>query len=281
MDNVLIIPKRSKEEAQALAAQVAEWLTARGKVVLAEPGGPVSGAQTVPADEAAALADLIVVLGGDGTLLHAARLCRRREVPILGVNLGSLGFMTEVPREEVFPALAATLAGQCAFERRTRLAVQLVRKGIVVFEGESLNDAVISKNALARIAGIDVRVDGARLTTFLADGVIVSTPTGSSAYGLAAGGPLVHPAVEAMVLTPICPHTLTQRPLVLPDRVALSFELSSASEMFVTLDGQTGCALEPGDVVQVRRAPTATILVRGGRANYFAVLRDKLRWNER
>jgi len=281
MQTVAIIPKRSKPEALALAGAVAAWLGEHGHTALVEEPFAVAGATTVSGDELAARAELVVVLGGDGTLLHAARLCRQREVPILGVNLGSLGFMTEVPREQALVALEATLAGRYGVERRPRLVVRLIRRGAAVLEGVALNDAVLSKNALARIAEIVVTVGGAHLTTFRADGVIISTPTGSSAYGLAAGGPLVHPAVPAVVLTPICPHTLTQRPIVLPDSLPLTFELLSESEMFVTIDGQTGMALERGDRLEVERAAAATLLVRGDHAGWFAVLRDKLRWNER
>jgi len=281
MQTIALIPRRSKPEAVALAEKVADWLVARGKGVICEIGGEVPGARPVTADEIASMADLVVVLGGDGTLLHAARMCAHREVPLLGINHGSLGFMTDVPRERTFEALEHTLAGRYSLERRIKLAVQVVRRGEVILEGEVLNDAVIGKNALARIADIGASVDGAYLTTFKADGVIVSTPTGSSAYSLAAGGPLVHPAVSAVLVTPICPHTLTQRPIVLPDDRALEFELLSESEMFVTLDGQTGRALERGDKVTLRRSPTATVLVRSDHASWYAVLRNKLRWGER
>lgn len=281
MQTIALIPRRSRPEAVALAEKVADWLTQRGKSVISEAGAAVAGTAGLAPDELAAQADLVVVLGGDGTLLHAARLCHTREVPILGINHGSLGFMTDVPRERTFEALEHTLAGRYTLERRTKLWVQIVRGAEVLSDSEVLNDAVIGKNALARIADIVANVNGAYLTTFKADGVIISTPTGSSAYSLAAGGPLVHPAVRAMLITPICPHTLTQRPIVLPDDVQLEFELQSESEMFVTLDGQTGRALERGDRVVIRRAPNSTVLVRSDQASYFAVLRNKLKWGER
>jgi NAD+ kinase len=281
MQTVALIPRRSKPEALVFAATVADWLLARGKTVVCEATTPVTGADGLSSEELAERADLVVVLGGDGTLLHTARLFQRREVPILGINLGSLGFMTDVPRERTFEALEHTLAGRYTLERRTKLTVEVVRGGQAIFEGEVLNDAVIGKNALARIADIEATVEGAWLTTFKADGVIISTPTGSSAYALAAGGPLMHPGVGAVLLTPICPHTLTQRPIVLPEGLTLEFALLSESEMFVTLDGQTGRALERGDRVIVRRAPTSTVLVRSDHASYFAVLRNKLRWGER
>jgi NAD+ kinase len=281
MQTVALIPRRSKPEAIQLAEQVAEWLIERGKAVISEADQIVAGTAAVPSDEIAQKADLIVVLGGDGTLIHAARLCSRREVPILGINHGSLGFMTDVPREKTFEALEHTLAGRYTLEKRTKLRVRVVRGGEDIVDAEVLNDAVIGKNALARIADIEAHVEGAYLTTFKADGVIISTPTGSSAYSLAAGGPLVHPGVRAILVTPICPHTLTQRPIVLPDDQRLMFELKSDGELFVTLDGQTGRALEQGDRIVVERAKTATVLVRSDHASYFAVIRNKLKWGER
>jgi NAD+ kinase len=272
--------RRSKPEAAAVAAEVAVWLRARGLEVEAAGDVPVEGACSAPAQRVRE-SDLLVVLGGDGTLLQAARLLGSAEVPILGVNLGSLGFMTDVPVERTFEALEHALAGRCTFERRMKLAVRVERQGAPVLEGEALNDAVVSKNALARVADIGASVDGRPLATLKADGVIVSTPTGSSAYGLAAGGPLVHPAVAAVVVTPICPHTLTQRPIVLPDHLPVALELLSDGEMFVTLDGHTGCALERGDRVLVERAASAVVLVRADHAGYFEVLRRKLKWGER
>ena len=281
MQTVALIPRRSKPEAVALAEKVADWLIERGKAVISEASFVVQGTAPVPSNELAARADLVVVLGGDGTLLHAARLCSGREVPILGVNYGSLGFMTDVPREKTFEALEHTLAGGYSLEKRTKLAVEIVRAGRTVLAAEVLNDVVIGKNALARIADLEATVAGAYLTTFKADGVIISTPTGSSAYSLAAGGPLVHPGVRAIVVTPICPHTLTQRPIVLPEDAAVELLLKSDDEMFVTLDGQSGQALVRGDRVVARRSPTGIVLVRTDHASYFAVLRNKLKWGER
>lgn len=281
MRTFALIPKHSQREAIALAESAAAFLVERGCAVISEARVPVAGTAHVAADEVAAKADCIIVLGGDGTLLHAARLCHRREVPILGVNLGSLGFMTEVPKEQLFPALEQILAGHVELERRTKLHVRVVRGGEVLVDTEVLNDVVIGKNALARIADIQARVGPVPLATFKADGVIVATPTGSSAYSLAAGGPLVHPTVRAVIITPICPHTLTQRPILLPDDEEIELTLTSDGEMFVTLDGQSGRALEQGDRVIVRRAPTAAVLVRHDRGSYYSVIRGKLKWGER
>jgi len=275
-----IIPKRSRPEARALAVQVAEWLRARGCRVLCEPDTHVDGAEPVASGEIASRADMLVVLGGDGTLLHAARLCERREVALLGVNMGTLGFLTEVPRSELWTYLARVLAGDFTLDRRSKLRVRLVRGEKELLDAEVLNDVVVTKNALSRLAAIEARVEGRRLTTFHADGVIVATPTGSSAYSLAAGGPLVHPLVQATLVVPICPHTLSERPIVVPDDRAVELELASESEMWVTLDGQSGQALCAGDRVVAERAPTGLLLVRGPQA-YFDTLRARLRWGER
>lgn len=281
MRTVAIIPKRSKPEALALAEEVTAWLHERGREVICEAGTAISGATPVPPQSLAERAELVVVLGGDGTLLHASRLCATREVPILGINMGTLGFMTEVPRSRLYEALERALVGNLPVERRSKLSVRVLRGGAELLSTEVLNDVVINKNALARIADIEAFVEGVRLTTFRADGIIVSTPTGSSAYGVAAGGPLMHPAVSALLLVPICPHTLTQRPIVLPDDQEVELVLLSSGEMFVTLDGQSGRALEQGDRVVIRRAPHSALLARLDRASYFAVLRDKLKWGER
>jgi len=281
MQTIAIIPKRSKPEALVLAEQVASWLIERGRAVISEEGVFVRGTAVVSAAKLAELADLIVVLGGDGTLLHASRLCVGREVPILGVNMGTLGFMAEVPQEQVFQALDRALSGNIRLEKRMKLRVRVVRGGDTLIDTEVLNDVVINKNALARIADIEVSVDGARLTTFRADGIIVATPTGSSAYSLAAGGPLVHPTIPAMLLVPICPHALTQRPIVLPDDRRVELVLKTDGEMFVTLDGQSGRDMAENDRVIVERAQNSTVLIREDGVGYFNVLRNKLKWGER
>lgn len=281
MRTVAIIPKRSKPEAHRLAEQIASWLIERGYGVISEAQTMVCGTAAVPSREIPWKADLLLVLGGDGTLLHAARLCFEREVPILGVNLGTLGFMTEVSQENVFSALERVLAGQYRIERRTKLRVEVIRGEETILASEVLNDVVISKNALARIADIEATVNGASLTMFKADGIIISTPTGSTAYSLAAGGPIVHPTISAMLLVPICPHTLSNRPIVMSDDQEVELVLRSGGEMFVTLDGQEGRELVRGDRVVVRRAPTGVALVRDQGASYYSVLRNKLRWGER
>ncbi len=226
--------------------------------------------------------DLIVVLGGDGTLLSVARTAQSEGIPLLGVNLGSLGFLTETALDRLDPVLDAVCAGDCSLEERIMLEVA-VRHG----EHERgpfvvLNDVVINKAALARMIEMEASVDGAYLTTYRADGLIVATPTGSTAYSLAAGGPIVYPDMEAVVVTPICPHTLTNRSLVVPDRVTVEVAIHSAGQdIHLTLDGQLGIELAPGDRVRIRKAAARTRLVHHPGHEWFGVLRQKLKWGER
>ena len=227
-------------------------------------------------------ADLLVVLGGDGTLLSVARAVEQRAVPILGINLGTLGFLAEVSVDEMLDALGRTLAGEMAIEPRMRLAVRLTRDGRELRSWLALNDAVITKGASARIVDLEARADGQLVTTYHADGLIVSTPTGSTAYSLSAGGPILLPGVPSLVLTPICPHALTQRPLVLPDSVAIEVIVHPrGGEVQLAIDGQEGAPLHDGDLVAVRRSEHPTLLVVPRQHSRFEVLRTKLRWGER
>nr|WP_274622021.1 NAD(+)/NADH kinase [Myxococcus fulvus] len=232
--------------------------------------------------ELASRADLTVVLGGDGTLIYAARLLGGRGVPILGVNLGSLGFMTEVPVEELFTTLEEVLAGRFQVDSRMKLTCRLIRGGRVLIEDEILNDVVINKGALARIADHETSIDGVPITTYKADGVILATPTGSTAYSLSAGGPIVHPSVDCTVLSPICSHALTQRSIVVPaDRTIRITLRSETADTYLTLDGQTGHGLQGGDCIEVVRSANRVNLVRNPRVAYFSILRQKLHWGER
>lgn len=241
-----------------------------------------TGWKATPPDEIRERAEVVVVLGGDGTLIHAARLLRGRPVPILGVNLGSLGFMTEFPLSGALPALASVLAGTARIDSRMKLACRLVRAGKVVLEDEVLNDIVITKAALAKISDHETWLDGAYVATFKSDGVIFATPTGSTAYSLSAGGPIVHPSLDCAVVTPICPHALTQRPIVVPADVPLTVKLSAeVSDVYLTIDGQEGLPLKLGDQLEIWKAEHRMQLVRNPQLDYFAILRTKLRWGER
>jgi NAD+ kinase len=269
-----IIHKRSSPEAEARAGQLAKALAARKIAVLTEDGAV--------RDQS----DLVVVLGGDGTLIHAAGLLSKRKepVPILGVNMGSLGFLTEIPLAELEETLEAVLAGKARVSERLKLKVSLERKGKggEAVDAEVLNDVVINKGALARMADLEATCAGEYVTTYRADGVIVATPTGSTAYALAANGPILHPQMEGIIVAPICPHTLTQRPIVVPDDREITLELKSQNgNVYLTLDGQTGVPLQAGDRVHITPSPNRAQLVCNLKMDYFGILRAKLRWGER
>ncbi len=234
-------------------------------------------------EEVARGADLVVVLGGDGTLIHAATLLEGKAVPILGVNMGSLGFMTEVPQSELYPALELVLAGRARVSERMKLRVHLHRGGRSerTLDTEVLNDVVIAKSALSRMAELDTRCSGDYVTTYKADGVIIATPTGSTAYSLAANGPIMYPTMRGVIIAPICPHTLTQRPLVVPDDENIEIVLVNDTEVYLTLDGQKGMPLQRGDRVQVKQSHNRVLLVRNPNIGFFGILRAKLRWGER
>ncbi|MFL5311735.1 MAG: NAD(+)/NADH kinase [Myxococcales bacterium] len=281
MRMVGIVPRLHSEAAAQLAREMVVRLTARGVKALVEIEAAVSGTSSAPGRELAASAELIVVLGGDGTLIHAAGLCAGREVPILGVNMGTLGFLTEFPRDRVWDALEAALAGKLHASRRLMLSADVRRGGQVLLSGAVLNDVVVSRDALSRLAQLEVSVDGSEAATYEADGLIVATPTGSTAYSLSAGGPIVYPTLDAILLTPICPHALTQRPVVLPADLPIRVRLASRGEMFVTLDGSLGRHLQAGDEVEIRTAAHRTALLKNPDLDPFAILRQKLRWGAR
>ncbi|MFL5354568.1 NAD(+)/NADH kinase [Archangium sp.] len=281
MQTLVLVAKKDKPEAAELAARIREHypsLEVLGDRLLAH----TLGWQRVDDRELAARAELVVVLGGDGTLIHAARLLDGRPTPIMGVNLGSLGFMTEIPVEELFTSLDEVLAGRFKTDSRMKLCSRLVREGKVLVQDEVLNDVVINKGALARIADHEVSIEGVPIATYKADGVILATPTGSTAYSLSAGGPIVHPSVDCTVLSPICSHALTHRPIIVPaDRTIRVTLATETADTFLTLDGQTGHSLQCGDSIEVVRSPNRVNLVRNPRVGYFSILRQKLHWGER
>jgi NAD+ kinase len=278
-----LVVRRESAGAVELARTLSERLRARGVAVLVEP--EIDGRLgTEVAGKAAMVrrADLIVSLGGDGTLLGVARLTATAALPVLGVNLGALGFLTEVTTEEALPAIERVFAGEFRLDHRTTLAVRVLRGGEEVASSQVLNDAVINKSALARILDLTASVDGEYLCVYKADGLIVATPTGSTAYSLSAGGPVVEPSVGVILLAPICPHMLTQRPLVLSDSAVVRVELQARDrEVLLTLDGQEGVPLVTGDVIEVRKSPHGVALVRTGARSALTVLREKLHWGER
>lgn len=238
----------------------------------------LSGVECVEAQQFEAESDLLLVLGGDGTLLHAVSLLQTRRVPVLGVNLGHIGFLTEVAREELVELLPQAIDGALPMSERMRLDVQVKRGDEVLLARRVLNDAVFAMRSLARVATYQVFKDNDIMTTIRGDGVIVSSPTGSTAYALASGGPVVSPEVEALVLTPIAPHMLTQRPLVMPARGILEIQLVSPSDAFASLDGHFGHQIGEGDRMTVCKAEVGALLIGVPWRNYYQMLRTKLRW---
>ena len=226
--------------------------------------------------------ELLIVLGGDGTLLSAARALGGHRVPILAVNLGGLGFLTSVTLDELYPALEQIIAGKHSASERMMLDAAIRREGKPAERQCALNDAVATKAALARMLEFDVYVDRSHVGRYRADGIIVATPTGSTAYSLAAGGPIIDPELDAFVITPICPHMLTNRPLVIPSSATIELDFAPAEEpVYITLDGQIGFQLHPQDRVVVTKSANRVSLIRPPRKTYFEVLRSKLRWSER
>jgi NAD+ kinase len=240
------------------------------------------GVDVCPGADVAARADALVVLGGDGTLLGASHALARPDVPVLGVNFGSLGFLTEVALTELFPTLQGVLDSRYEFEERRMLRASVRRRGSPDESGDVLNDVVVTKAVLSRIIELDVIVDGVFVSAFRADGLIVSSPTGSTAYNLAAGGPILHPALPAVVLTPICPHMLTNRPLVVGDESVIEVRLRAERgvEVQATFDGQRAIAISSDDTVVVTRSPRTLRLVKARGRDFFGVLRAKLKWGE-
>lgn len=276
--------KPGESDLADIVRELEKWLLDRGIEVLPDPeAGRWTRTAGMPRGDLAQKVDLIVVLGGDGTLLAVARAIASRDVPILGVNLGTLGFLAETARNNLFPSLEGVLAGEFEVEERMRFDVTVTRDGEELGCYIALNDAVVSNTALSRMVHLETRADGAEVATYHADGLIVATPTGSTAYSLSAGGPLLLPTVETILLTPISPHTLTQRPLVLPGHCVIEIRVMDArgGEVHLTVDGQVGRELAEGDLVTVRRSPHPARLLTPPNRNRFQVMRAKLRWGER
>jgi NAD+ kinase len=285
-----LVAKHNLDAAAGLLAELAGWLEARGVEPVFETHtaalvGLPPGRPTFSRDDLPRNSDLVVLLGGDGTLIGmAGRIAHAgTNVPILGVNFGSLGFLTEITLPELYDSLESVLEGEAEIEERMMLRARTLRGGDVVAERAVVNDAVITKGALSRIIDLSVSVGDELVMQVRADGLIVATPTGSSAYNLAAGGPIVHPAVDAMLLTPIAPHMLTNRPVVLPasSQLCVTPLMDGNHEVYVTLDGQSGHPLQSGDRIEITRSTHSVRLVRATQRTYFDVLRQKLKWGAR
>src|SRR2546425_9212297 len=266
VQSVILVTKPKQPDVARVATELAAWFKAKNIQSSLEP-------------EAAAKADLVIVVGGDGTLLSAARLLSDRQIPILAINHGGLGFLTEVTLEEMYPAIERVLAGHFITEHRMMMDIEVSRANKRTARDRALNDIVINKGTLSRMIELESRVDGQYVSKFRADGLIVATPTGSTAYNLSAGGPIIFPTMSAMIMTPICSHTLTNRPIVLPPGVKVEIVLrSSQDDVQLTVDGQVGLKLEMNDQIIMEKSNVAVKLVAPADKNYFDILRGKLKW---
>jgi len=282
INKIALICKAGRPEAIEVVKDLLPWLRERGIEAFVDlESATALNIKGYPRPEIPSLVDVIIVLGGDGTLLSVARLVGDRGVPILGVNLGGLGFITEVTIPEIYESIEKIISNQCPAEDRVMLTARVHRHSESIAEYSVLNDVVINKGALARMIELDTYINHQYVTSFRADGLIISTPTGSTAYSLSAGGPILYPTLESFVMTPICPHTLTNRPIVLPDSFIVEAIIKAGEDVFLTLDGQVGFSLKVGDTVEVFKAHFKTKLLLPSSRDYFQVLRAKLKWGER
>ena len=276
-----IIFKRQDARVRDIAGDIIPWLQSRGVEVLVDKAAADQCPGSVcfaPPEELVGKVEIVCVFGGDGTLLYAARLIGAKGVPILGINLGSLGFLTEVKLDEMHAAFEGLLSGEYRLEERVLLNVEVIRNGTVIAQYRALNDAVINKGALARIIDLEVSVNSQPVLFTRADGLIISTPTGSTAYSLAAGGPILYPTLDAFIITPICPHALANRPVVISDRDTVGVCLRHGADVMLTVDGQVGMPLQPQDHLSVHRAQSTLKLALPFGGAFFKLLREKLRW---
>jgi len=279
-----IVSKPNSHAAGETIPKLLEWLRARGLAArmdreTADYAGDGPG---LPRPEVPEGCDLVIVLGGDGTLLSAARAIGRREIPLFPVNLGALGFLTAITLDELYPELERALRGEHRIANRRLLDTEVIRDGERLATYEALNDAVLTKSALARMIDLDTYIDDQWMCTYKSDGLIVSTPTGSTAYSLSAGGPIIFPKVEAICITPICPHMLTNRPVLVPENTVIRIQPRSPAEgVFLTIDGQVGTPIEEGDTIICRSSDYSLRLIRPPHQMFFDVLRQKLKWGER
>ena len=284
IDTVGIVSKPGAPQAFSVVPRLLAWLNEHGIAARCdeETARYAPGCQSIPREQVPEGAQLVIVLGGDGTLLSAARAISGRDIPLFAVNLGGLGFLTAITIDNMFQELEPALRGEHRIGRRRMLACELIRDDVQVAAYEALNDAVINKAALARMLNMDTYVDNHFVSTFKADGLIIATPTGSNAYSLSAGGPIIFPSVAALAITPICPHMLTNRPVIVPDDSTIKIicrDLDDSS--YLTIDGQVGLPLKRGDTVVCKRSENSISLVRPPTQLFFDVLRAKLKWGER
>ena len=279
-----IISRPRRVDISTIVPPLREWLAERNIHAPYDEETASSLPNSAPGKTRADLAaesDLLLVLGGDGTLLSAARQAAPRGIPILPINLGSLGFLTSFTSQELYPALEETLAGHLVASERVMLHATLIRDGKTIDDQRVLNEVVINKGALARMIEVRLTINTQFVCRYRADGLIVATPTGSTAYSLSAGGPIVHPSVESIIVTPICPHTLSDRPIVVDDKCCVELSLTGPAEsVYLTLDGQKGIPMQSGDKVRISRAEERLKLIQPKRKSYYEILRSKLKWGE-
>lgn len=278
-----IICKTGISEPVVILKELLPWLKQKGYETFVDvETASVFNIDGFARSQIPSLSDLIIVLGGDGTLISTCRLVADKGVPVLGVNIGGLGFLTEIPVEKLYEMLEIVLTGDCPIEERLMLKAQVLRHGALIAEYNVLNEVVVNKAALARIIDLETYINQSYVTTFKADGLIISTPTGSTAYSLSAGGPVLYPTLDNIVVTPICPHTLTNRPIVLAGNSIIEVILRSPTErVYLTLDGQVGFSVMQNDTVVVEKSPFKTRLLIPCDRDYFEILREKLKWGER
>jgi NAD+ kinase len=279
-----IISKPNSTAAEEIVPKLIEWLRRRGIAVRIDEqtafyAGGVAG---MPREEVPQSCDLVIVLGGDGTLLSAARAIGRREIPLFPVNLGGLGFLTAISIEELYPELERALRGEHRIAKRKLMTTEVLREGNVIASFDALNDAVLTKSSIARMIDLDTFVDEQFVCAYKADGLIIATPTGSTAYSLSAGGPIIFPSVPAICLTPICPHMLTNRPVLVPETSVIRVASRGPDEsVYLTIDGQIGTPIREHDTVVCHSSHHSLLLIRPPRMMFFDVLRQKLKWGER
>jgi NAD+ kinase len=282
MRHVAIIYKHMRPEAAQLGRELKEWFEKRAIDVFLQENINDSGLSQSPRKiDIPKTVEAVVVVGGDGTFLSVARCIEKSSMPVIGVNFGGLGFLTSISAESCFAKLEKIISGDFQIEERMRLRVSVRRGSKEIFSQRVLNDAVINKGALARIIDLHTTIDGKFLTHYRGDGLIIATPTGSTAYNISAGGPIIFPTAQAMILTPICPFALTNRPIILPGHVTIQVEISGPStDVTLTLDGQVGCLVQESDQITVTAAATPLRIIKAPDVDHFEILRSKLKWGQ-
>ena len=281
MRRIGVVAKKGEPEAIEAVRELLRLLEGRGSEFFVESEvASILKIKGYQRKDIPSMADIIIVFGGDGTLLGVARLVGNLGIPILGVNLGGLGFITELSRDEVRGNIEMIFSEKCCFEERIMLSADVYRERKRIVQHNALNDVVLNKSALSRMVELDININKQYISTIRADGLIISTPTGSTAHSLSAGGPILYPTLESFLMTPICPHTLTSRPIVLPDIFTLEIKIKSGEDVYLTLDGQAGFPLKIDDSVRIKKADYKTKFLLLHDRDYFKILRSKLKWGE-